>query len=81
MPEQQLNDLPSEVKEKLPSEAQQMFHAAFSSAKEDGVSEEAALQIGWNSVKQKYEQGEDGNWHFKPEDSNIHNKSVQSGGN
>ncbi|MBV9387522.1 MAG: ChaB family protein [Chroococcidiopsidaceae cyanobacterium CP_BM_ER_R8_30] len=81
MSEQQLNDLPSEVKDKLPSEAQQVFQAAFKSAKEDGVNEEAALQIGWNTVKQKYVQGEDGSWHRKPEDTNIHIKSVQSGGN
>jgi cation transport regulator len=81
MSDKQLNDLPSEVKEKLPEHAQQIFQAAFNSASGDGMEEDAALRVAWNSVNQKYEQGDDGNWHRKPEDNNIHNKAIPSGGN
>lgn len=76
-----IDELPSEVREKLPEHAQQIFLAAFNSAQSDGMDEEAAKGVGWNSLKQEYEQGEDGTWHRKSEDTNIHNKSVQSGGN
>jgi cation transport regulator len=77
----QLNDLPSEVTEKLPEGAQNIFLAAFNSAQENGMGEEAALSVAWNSVKNQYEQGEDGNWHVKPQPSNVTNKAVASGGN
>ncbi len=81
MTESQLNQLPPEIKDKLPEHAQQIFGAAFNSAKEDGMSQEAAISVGWNSLKDSYEQGSDGQWKLKKEDTNIHNKSVQSGGN
>lgn len=77
----QAADLPSEVKEQLPEHAQQIFMAAFKGAQDDGMSEEAAKQVGWNSVKQEYEQGEGGKWQRKQEDTNIHNKAIPSGGN
>ncbi len=73
-------DLPSEVKEQLPEGAQNIFMAAFKSAQEDGMSEEAARNVAWNSVKNSYEQGEDGKWHHKPDVTNSH-AGVQSGGN
>lgn len=76
-----IDELPSEVREKLPEHAQQIFLAAFNGAQSDGMDEEAAKRVGWNSLKQEYEQGEDGTWQRKPEDTNYHNKSVQSGGN
>jgi cation transport regulator len=73
-------DLPSEVKEQLPEGAQNIFLAAFKSAQEDGMSEEAARNVAWNSVKNSYEQGEDGKWQHKPDVTNSH-AGVQSGGN
>ena len=80
MPEQQFDTLPSEA-QKLPQGAQQIFQAAFKSASEDGMSEDAATTVAWNSVKSEYVQGEGGAWHHKGDDTNQTNKSVQSGGN
>lgn len=76
----QSSELSPEI-EQLPEHAQQIFLAAFNSAKEDGMSEQAALSVGWNSLKDSYEETNTGEWKLKPEDTNIHNKSVQSGGN
>lgn len=75
------SDLPSEVQEQLPQGAQNIFRTAFNSAQEDGLSEEAARNVAWNSVKKEYEQGSDGKWQHKPDVSNITNKAVPSGGN
>lgn len=80
MSEMQLDNLPSEVKE-LPQDAQNIFMAAFKSCQEDGMSQEGALSVAWNTVKHEYEQGEDGNWQRKPEPTHVQHKSVQSGGN
>ncbi|HEY9598554.1 MAG TPA: ChaB family protein [Cyanophyceae cyanobacterium] len=81
MPNKQLSDLPAEVTEKLPEGAQNIFLAAFNSAQEDGLSEQGAMDVAWNSVKQGYRQGEDGQWYKVPQDSNTHHKAVTSGGN
>lgn len=81
MPYKQLDELPSEIKEQLPEHGQQIFLAASNSAEEDGMNKEAALSVAWNSVKNEYEKGEDGKWHLQQEDTNIHRKGVQSGGN
>lgn len=80
MSQSQSSELPQEVKQ-LPEHAHQIFLAAYNSAKEDGMSEDAALSVGWNSLKDSYEQTSSGEWKLKPEDTNIHNKSTQSGGN
>jgi len=80
MPEQQFDTLPSEAQE-LPQGAQNIFKAAFKSASDDGMSEDAATDVAWNSVKAEYVQGEGGKWHHKGDDTNQTNKSVQSGGN
>lgn len=80
MPQSQSSELPIEIN-KFPEHAQQIYLAAFNSAKEDGMSEEAASTVGLNSLKDSYEQTSSGEWKLKAEDTNIHNKSVQSGGN
>lgn len=76
-----INELPQEIKETLPEHAQQIFIAAFNAAQTDGMSEHGAREVAWNSVKNEYEQGNDGRWRRKPEDPAIHHKSIQSGGN
>lgn len=81
MPNKQLSDLPAEITEKLPEGAQNIFLAAFNSAQENGMSEQGAMDVAWNSVKQGYSQGEDGQWYKVPQDSNTHHKAVTSGGN
>lgn len=80
MPETQV-EIPQDIKDQLPEGAQNIFRAAYKSAQQDGLSEEAARNVAWNSVKDGYEQGEDGKWHHAPDVSNVTNKSVQSGGN
>ncbi|MDV2991044.1 MAG: putative cation transport regulator ChaB [Chroococcidiopsis sp. SAG 2025] len=76
-----VEELPAEITEKLPQHGQQIFLAAFNAAQSDGMSEDAAMNVAWNSVSQEYEQGEDGKWHQKPEDTAVHDKSTVSGGN
>lgn len=80
MAETQADNLPSEAQD-LPQGAQNVFRAAFKSAREDGLSEQGATNVAWNSVKRGYEQGSDGQWQHKPDVSNVTKKSVQSGGN
>ena len=81
MPDNKIDKLPSEITQQLPEHAQQIFLAAVETAQSDGMDENAAMQVGWNSVKQLYVQGEDGKWHQKAEDTAVHNKSTVSGGN
>ncbi|WP_413161834.1 ChaB family protein [Capilliphycus salinus ALCB114379] len=57
-----LEQLPETVKSQLPRGAQQIFLAAFNSASSDGLSEDAASQLAWNSVKTQYEQSSQGEW-------------------
>jgi cation transport regulator len=76
-----INELPQEIQEQLPEHAQQIFVAAFDAAQKNGMSEDDARDVAWNSVRNEYEQENDGKWHRKPEDPAIHNKSIQSGGN
>lgn len=80
MPSKQINDLPSDVQQ-LPEGAQHIFIAAFNSAQEDGMDEQDSQNIAWTSVKREYEQGQDGSWQHKPEENNIHDKAIPSGGN
>lgn len=76
-----LEELPQQIKEELPVHAQQIFVAGFNAAERDGMTEDGALEVAWNSVKNEYEPGNDGKWHRKPEDPAIHHKAVMSGGN
>lgn len=80
MQSEQINEMPAEVNE-MPQGAQNIFKAAFKSAQEDGMSQQGALEVAWNSVKRGYQQGADGKWQLIPQESNQTNKSVQSGGN
>lgn len=68
-------DLPDSVKNVLPAHAQDIYKEAYNNAleqyqdpekrKQGGSQEEAAHRVAWNAVKQKYEKGDDGNWHPK----------------
>ena len=59
---QQLEDLPSEVTEKLPKHGQQLFMAAFNAVSDNGMNEENATKVAWDSVKNSYHQDKEGNW-------------------
>jgi cation transport regulator len=81
MPYNKADELPQELQQQLPQEAQQIFIAAFNAAQKDGLSEEGAHDIAWNSVRNQYAEGQDGKWYIKADDTNQHNKAVTSGGN
>ncbi|MBD2775501.1 ChaB family protein [Iningainema tapete] len=76
-----IEELPEEIKGNLPQSAQQIFLAAFNAAQKDGLSEEGAQQVAWNSLKNLYEKGSDGKWSIKGQDTAQHNKAITSGGN
>lgn len=77
-------ELPQDAQQ-LPPGAQNAFRAAFESAISDGISEQGAQDVAWNSVRQQYVQDNDGQW--KPHDevkdarSPYTQAAVQSGGN
>ncbi len=74
MPYDQRKDLPEDVRDALPRQAQEIYKAAFNSAWEqyadpedrrgDQTREETAHQIAWSAVKQDYEKV-DGEWKKK----------------
>ncbi|MBD1845519.1 ChaB family protein [Cyanobacteria bacterium FACHB-63] len=65
--DEQNEQLPSEVTDKLLDGADQVFMTAFKNSQHDGLSREAAMQVAWNSVKQGFNRSEDGSWHRKSE--------------
>lgn len=71
---QKLEDLPNDVKE-LPQHGQQLFMAAYNAVSENGMNEDNASQVAWNSVKNSYQKGQDGNW-VSIENSNIDRANV-----
>lgn len=64
---QNVEELPQET-QSLPQEAKQIFMTAFNAASSDGLSEAGAHDVAWNSVRNSFVQGENGEWHFKAED-------------
>ncbi|MBO3462044.1 ChaB family protein [Aetokthonos hydrillicola Thurmond2011] len=81
MPYNKTDELPQEIQEGLPQEAQQIFVAAFNASQRDGLSEDGARRVAWNSVNNQYEKGSDGQWHSRGEITAQHDKAVTSGGN
>lgn len=67
MPYKELTDLPESMREHLPKHAQEIFRAAFNNAEREYGEEERAFRVAWAAVKDKYEKGDDGNWHAKEE--------------
>lgn len=75
MPYNSKQELPKNVTNVLPDHAQDIFKEAFNSAWEEyknpddrrgsDSQENVARRVAWNAVKQKYEKGDDGNWHPK----------------
>ncbi len=72
---QQLEDLPSEVTEKLPKHGQQLFMAAFNAVSDNGMNEENATKVAWDSVKNSYQQDKEGNW-VSVENSNTDRGNI-----
>lgn len=67
MPYENTEALPQET-QSLPQEAKQIFMAAFNAATSDGLSEDGAHDVAWNSVKNTFAQDDNGEWYFKAED-------------
>lgn len=71
---QQLEDLPNEAKE-LPQHGQQLFMTAYNAASDNGMNEDSATKVAWDSVKNSYAKDQDGNWvsieNSKTDNSNI----------
>lgn len=75
MPYSSIGDLPDNVRSVLPHHAQEIFKEVFNSAYDqykdpnerrgDDSREDVARKVAWNAVKQKYQKGEDDNWHAK----------------
>ncbi|WP_149194383.1 putative cation transport regulator ChaB [Luteimonas suaedae] len=75
MPYQSIAELPDNVRDNVPKHAQEIYKEAFNSAWEqydkpderrgDASREETAHKVAWSAVKDKYEKGDDGNWHAK----------------
>lgn len=70
------SDLPKQVKDNLPKDAQDIYRKAFNSAWEqykdpddrrgDASREETSHKVAWNAVKKEYEKDEkSGNWKKK----------------
>lgn len=77
---QKIEDLPQDVRDQLLDGSQQIFMAAVNSAESDGLSEQAARNVAWNSVKQYYQKEGDGKWHRKPQLSNHTGSTFPLGG-
>jgi cation transport regulator len=60
-----LENLPQEVKESLPQDAQRLFLAAYNSFLDNSKSEEAALRVAWQTIEhnEHYARGADGKWY------------------
>ncbi|MBW4510025.1 MAG: ChaB family protein [Scytonematopsis contorta HA4267-MV1] len=76
-----IEELSQEIKEELPQHAQQIFVAAFNAAQGNGMSEEGAREVAWNSVKNQFKQEPNGKWRIKADELHQNYKAVTSGGN
>ncbi len=73
MPYRSISDLPDAVRDHTPRHAQEIYKEAYNSAWEqyrdpedrrgDASREEVSHRVAWAAVKEKYEKGEDGDWH------------------
>jgi len=80
MPYQSKSGLPDQVKDHLPTHAQDIYKEAYNSAWDeykneddrngDASREEVSHRVAWSAVKNKFEKGDDGDWHKK----SFHNK-------
>lgn len=60
MPYSSRSDLPDQVKDNLPKDAQKIYKEAFNSAYDQHHSDERASKIAWGAVKKQYhKEGDD----------------------
>ncbi|MCQ3829348.1 putative cation transport regulator ChaB [Microbulbifer elongatus] len=75
MPYDSRSELPDNVRSVLPPHAQDIYQSAFNSAwdqyadpddrRGDKSREEVAHAVAWSAVREKYEKGDDDQWHKK----------------
>ncbi|WP_345293856.1 putative cation transport regulator ChaB [Luteimonas vadosa] len=75
MPYDRVSELPDSVRDHLPEHAKEIYKEAFNSAwkqykdpddrRGDATREETAHKVAWAAVKDKYQKGDDGDWHAK----------------
>lgn len=55
-------DLPENISQHLPDDAQTIFRKVFNNAYESYGDETTAFKVAWAAVKKVYEKGADGRW-------------------
>lgn len=75
MPYEKISDLPVNVRNHLPRHAQEIYRAAYNSAygeyedpedrRGDASREEVSHKVAWSAVKNKYERGNNEDWHAR----------------
>jgi cation transport regulator len=75
MPYRSIGELPDSVRGHTPRHAQEIYREAFNHAwdeyedpadrRGDAAREEVSHRVAWAAVKEKYEKGEDGDWHAR----------------
>lgn len=75
-----LENLPQDVKESLPQEAQQLYIAAYNSFFNNSQNEEAAARVAWQTIERNehYYRGEDGKWYRQDDDGPEHHGPLGS---
>jgi cation transport regulator len=68
-----IDNLPSDVKDMLPEEAQRMYIAAYNSIISSG-NEETARRVAWQTIEQNehYAKDDQGKWHRLPDNAGEH---------
>jgi cation transport regulator len=66
----QLDQLPQEVKNSLPEDAQRLFLAAYNGFYSNSQDKEGALKVAWQTIEhnEHYAKGSDGKWFRLPEE-------------
>ena len=62
MPYKTNDDLPANISQHLPDQAQTIFRKAFNSAYDEYDNEVTAFKVAWAAVKKVYEKAADGSW-------------------
>lgn len=68
MPYSSINDLPSSIRNALPTHAQRIYLSAFNSAYSQYKDDSRSAAIAWAAVKRKYKKNEKDEWVAKSED-------------
>ncbi len=69
-----VDNLPQDVKETLPEEAQRLFIAAYNSIFNNSQDEQMAARVAWQTIEKNehYTRGDDGKWRRLPDRSGKH---------